>query len=79
MSRADLNDLQAFLAVARERSFIGPAAKPGVFQSALSQTIRGLEARVLRCCCVARTFDRRFGGEVGRTGSARKVAARGCR
>src|SRR5215203_7113019 len=46
MPRADLNDLQAFLAVARERSFTRAAAKLGVSQSALSQTIRGLEERL---------------------------------
>jgi DNA-binding transcriptional LysR family regulator len=46
MPRADLNDLQAFLAVARERSFTRAAAKLGVSQSALSQTLRGLEARL---------------------------------
>ena len=46
MSRADLNDLQAFLAVARERSFTRAAAQLGVSQSALSQTVRGLEARL---------------------------------
>ena len=46
MPRADLNDLQAFLAVARERSFTRAAARLGVSQSALSQTLRGLEARL---------------------------------
>jgi DNA-binding transcriptional LysR family regulator len=46
MPRTDLNDLFAFLAVSRERSFTRAAAKLGVSQSALSQTIRGLEARV---------------------------------
>src|SRR3954470_4525205 len=46
MPRTDLNDLQAFLAVARERSFTRAAAKLGVSQSALSQTLRGLEARL---------------------------------
>src|ERR671911_113804 len=46
MPRADLNDLLAFLAVARERSFTRAAAQLGVSQSALSQTIRGLEARL---------------------------------
>ena len=46
MSRSDLNDLQAFLAVARERSFTRAAARLGVSQSALSHTIRGLEARL---------------------------------
>jgi DNA-binding transcriptional LysR family regulator len=46
MPRENLNDLLAFLAVARERSFTGAAAKLGVSQSALSHTIRGLEARI---------------------------------
>src|SRR5271165_436205 len=46
MPAEDLNDLAAFLAVARERSFTRAAAKLGVSQSALSQTIRGLEARL---------------------------------
>ena len=42
----DLNDIVAFLAVARERSFTRAAAQLGVSQSALSQTVRGLEARL---------------------------------
>ena len=46
MPRTDLNDLQALLAVARERSFTRAAAQLGVSQSALSQTVRGLEARL---------------------------------
>ena len=46
MPRAELNDLVAFLAVAREQSFTKAAAKLGVSQSALSQTVRGLEARL---------------------------------
>jgi DNA-binding transcriptional LysR family regulator len=36
MQRANLNDLLAFLAVGRERSFTKAAAKLGVSQSALS-------------------------------------------
>jgi DNA-binding transcriptional LysR family regulator len=46
MHRGDLNDLPAFLAVARERSFTRAAARLGVSQSALSHTIRGLEERL---------------------------------
>src|ERR671932_423349 len=46
MPRTDLSDLQALLLVARERSFTRAAAKLGVSQSALSQTIRGLEAKL---------------------------------
>jgi DNA-binding transcriptional LysR family regulator len=46
MARADISDLLAFLAVARERSFTRAAAKLGVSQSALSHTIRRLEARM---------------------------------
>lgn len=40
------NDLTAFLAVAREKSFTRAAAQLGVSQSALSHTIRGLEERL---------------------------------
>lgn len=46
MARRDLTDIQAFLAVARERSFTRAAAQLGVSQSALSHTIRGLEQRL---------------------------------
>jgi DNA-binding transcriptional LysR family regulator len=41
-----LDDLAALVAVGRERSFTKAAAKLGVSQSALSQTIRQLEARL---------------------------------
>ena len=46
MLRENLNDVLAFLAVARERSFTRAAAQLGVSQSALSHTIRGLETRL---------------------------------
>jgi DNA-binding transcriptional LysR family regulator len=46
MQRGHLDDLFAFLAVAREHSFTKAAAKLGVSQSALSHTMRGLEARL---------------------------------
>jgi DNA-binding transcriptional LysR family regulator len=46
MQRGNLDDLVAFLAVARERSFTRAAAKLRVSQSALSHTMRELEARL---------------------------------
>jgi DNA-binding transcriptional LysR family regulator len=46
LERQNVNDLMVFLAVARERSFTKAAAKFGVSQSALSHTIRQLEARL---------------------------------
>lgn len=46
MSRDHLSDLCAFLEVARARSFTRAAATLGVSQSALSQTMAGLEARL---------------------------------
>ena len=46
MQRGHLDDLVAFVAVGRERSFTKAAAKLGVSQSALSHTIRELEARL---------------------------------
>jgi len=46
MQRGHLDDLLAFLAVAREQSFTKAAARLGVSQSALSHTMRELEARL---------------------------------
>jgi DNA-binding transcriptional LysR family regulator len=46
MPRRTINDLLAFRAVARERSFTRAAAQIGVSPSALSHTIRGLEERL---------------------------------
>lgn len=46
MARDSYNDLLAFIAVARERSFTRAAAQLGVSQSALSHTIRSLETRL---------------------------------
>jgi DNA-binding transcriptional LysR family regulator len=46
MARENLNDLVAFVAVARERSFTRAAAQLGVSQSALSHTLRALEERI---------------------------------
>ena len=45
MVRENLNDLTAFVAVARERSFTKAAAKLRVSTSALSHAMRGLEER----------------------------------
>ena len=46
MHRSHLDDLVAFLAVAREQSFTRAAARLGVSQSALSHTMRELETRL---------------------------------
>src|SRR6187397_2951329 len=46
MAHENFNDLAAFATVAKERSFTRAAAKLGVSQSALSQTIRALEDRI---------------------------------
>ena len=46
MQRTNLNDLVAFLTVARERSFTKAAAKLAISQSTLSHLIRDLETRL---------------------------------
>lgn len=46
MRRQNVNDLLAFIAVGRERSFTRAAAKLNISQSALSYTIRTLEDRL---------------------------------
>ena len=46
MARRNLNDLLAFVTVAREGSFTKAAAQLGVSQSALSRAMRGLEERL---------------------------------
>jgi DNA-binding transcriptional LysR family regulator len=46
MLRENVSDLLAFIAIAREGSFTRAAAKLGVSQSALSHTLRALEARM---------------------------------
>jgi DNA-binding transcriptional LysR family regulator len=46
MTRPSLNDLSAFVAVARAGSFTKAAAQLGVSQPALSQTLRNLEAKL---------------------------------
>lgn len=46
MAHTKVNDLQAFLAVARDQSFTKAAAKLGITPSALSHTIRTLEERL---------------------------------
>lgn len=46
MSRANYNDLIAFVTVGREGSFTRAAAQLGVSQSALSHTVRALETRL---------------------------------
>ena len=63
-ARGNVNDLLAFLAVAKEGSFTRAAAKLGVSQSALSHTIRGLEER-LGLRLLTRTTRRVAPTEVG--------------
>jgi DNA-binding transcriptional LysR family regulator len=46
MGKENLNDLRAFVTVARERSFTRAAAQLGLSRSALSHAMAGLEARL---------------------------------
>ena len=46
MAKRSFHDVIAFVSVARERNFTKAAARLGVSQSALSHTIRALEARL---------------------------------
>jgi DNA-binding transcriptional LysR family regulator len=64
MARENVNDLLAFRAVARERSFTRAAAQIGVSTSALSHTIRELEER-LRIRLLTRTTRRVVPTEAG--------------
>src|SRR2546427_4537326 len=63
-ARGSVNNLLAFLAVAKEGSFTRAAAKLGVSQSALSHTMRGLEER-LGLRLLTRTTRRVAPTEVG--------------
>ncbi|HET6969664.1 MAG TPA: LysR family transcriptional regulator [Phenylobacterium sp.] len=64
MKREELGDLTAFLAVAEARSFTRAAARLGASQSALSHTVRRLEAR-LGLRLLARTTRRVAPTEAG--------------
>jgi DNA-binding transcriptional LysR family regulator len=64
MQRGQLDDLLAFLAVAREQSFTRAAARLGVSPSALSHTLRELEAR-LGVRLLSRTTRRVAATQVG--------------
>lgn len=46
MAREKFNEILAFLAVARERSFTRAAVQLGVSQSTLSYSVRSLEKRL---------------------------------
>ena len=46
MTKENLNDLMAFVVVAQERSFTRAAAQIGISRSALSHSMRALEARL---------------------------------
>jgi DNA-binding transcriptional LysR family regulator len=50
MSGENFDDLVAFVAVAQERSLSRAARRLGVSQSAPSQTVHGLEIKLLSGC-----------------------------
>jgi DNA-binding transcriptional LysR family regulator len=60
MQRGHLDDLPAFLAVAREQSFTRAVAKLGASQSAASHTMRELERLGVR-------LSRRFSSRISST------------
>ena len=64
MAERNFDDLAAFAVVAREQSFTRAAAKLGVSQSALSQTIRNLEER-LQMRLLSRTTRKVSPTEIG--------------
>ncbi len=64
MSEKIYDDIAAFIVVAREESFTKAAAKLGVSQSALSQTIRNLEGR-LQMRLLSRTTRKVSATELG--------------
>ncbi|MFV0275730.1 MAG: LysR family transcriptional regulator [Parahaliea sp.] len=64
MTERIYDDIAAFVVVAREQSFTRAAAKLGVSQSALSQTIRNLEER-LKMRLLARTTRKVSATELG--------------
>lgn len=66
MKRGSLDDLSALIAVGREKSFTKAAAKLGVSQSALSQTIRQLVYRS-NACFTRATFWRMAAAEAVQT------------
>jgi DNA-binding transcriptional LysR family regulator len=69
MPRRNLNDLLAFVTVAREGSFTRAAATLGMTQSAVSQAIRGLEER-MQIRLLTRTTR-----SVARTAAGERLAA----